>query len=75
MLVAVVWLFFLSAKTDSLVGPAYNAVGSVTFSGNNVCAWRCSQRQCFFLGWGSVVISAPQTVSSTHEQLTFAAIA
>ena len=45
-LFAVVCLLFLAAipaSADSLVGPAYNVVGSVTFSGNNVCGGTCSE--------------------------------
>ena len=44
--VAVVCLFFLAVlptQADSLVGPAYNVVGSVTFSGNNACGGVCSE--------------------------------
>jgi hypothetical protein len=44
--VAVVCLSFLAVlptQADSLVGPAYNVVGSVTFSGNNVCGGICSE--------------------------------
>jgi hypothetical protein len=43
---AVACLLFLCAipaSADSLVGPAYNVVGSVTFSGNNVCGGICSE--------------------------------
>jgi hypothetical protein len=41
---AVVCLLFLAvipASADSLVGPAYNFVGSIIFSGNNVCGGTC----------------------------------
>jgi hypothetical protein len=43
-LAAVVCLLFLivfPAHADSLIGPAYNVVGSVTFTGNNVCGGVC----------------------------------
>jgi len=41
VVVGLVFLGVIPAHADSLVGPAYNVVGSVTFTGNNVCGGVC----------------------------------